>query len=163
METEPGGVASGVVWSPGTGQAFSQGGLLLTNNSVRVPRSGLYFVYSQASFRVSCNHGDQMATGATATATPLSHSVWRLSDSLGGKRVPLMGAVRSACGGGGAQEEGVAHGNGGHGGNGGAWFHAIYLGAVFQLNRGDLLQTETNQLQELETEEGRTFFGAFAL
>nr|ALC74694.1 tumor necrosis factor alpha [Lopholatilus chamaeleonticeps] len=65
-----------------------------------------------------------------------------------------MSAVRSACQNT-AQEDSYKVGQG--------WYNAIYLGAVFQLNRGDKLWTETNQLSELDTDEGKTFFGVFAL
>ena len=111
-----------------------------------IPQSGLYFVYSQASFRVSCG-------GEAAPLVPPSHRVWRYSDSIG-SRVSLMSAVRSVCQSGAQRDDG---------GDDVTWYSAIYLGAMFQLNRGDRLWTETNLLSELETDEGNTFFGVFAL
>ncbi|KAM9353072.1 tumor necrosis factor b (TNF superfamily, member 2) [Symphorus nematophorus] len=138
-------------WKSGQGQAFAQGGFKLVNNHIIIPHTGLYFVYSQASFRVTCSDGDE--EGAGKGLTPLSHRIWRYSDSIG-SRVSLMSAVRSACQIT-AQEDSYRDGEG--------WYNAIYLGAVFQLNKGDSLWTETNQLSELETEEGKTFFGVFAL
>ncbi|KAG8009849.1 Tumor necrosis factor [Nibea albiflora] len=138
-------------WKNGQGQAFAQGGFRLMNNQIIIPQTGLYFVYSQASFRVSCNDGDE--EGAGKRLTPLSHRIWRYSDSIG-SRASLMSAVRSACQNT-AQEDNYGVGQG--------WYNAIYLGAVFQLNRGDKLWTETNQPSELETDEGKTFFGVFAL
>ncbi|XP_059195468.1 tumor necrosis factor-like isoform X2 [Centropristis striata] len=136
-------------WRIGQGQAFAQGGFKLRKNQIVIPQTGLYFVYSQASFRVSCSEEE----GAGKCLTPLSHSIWRYSDSIGAK-ASLMSAVRSACQNT-TQEDSYSDGQG--------WYNAIYLGAVFQLNRGDRLWTETNQLAELETNEGRTFFGVFAL
>ncbi|XP_070822352.1 tumor necrosis factor b (TNF superfamily, member 2) [Chaetodon trifascialis] len=138
-------------WKNGQGQAFAQGGFRLVNNQIVIPQTGLYFVYSQASFRVSCSDGDE--EGAGKHLTPLSHRIWRYSDSIGSK-ASLMSAVRSACQST-AQEDNYGDGQG--------WYNTIYLGAVFQLNRGDKLWTETNQLSELETDEGKTFFGVFAL
>lgn len=138
-------------WRNGQGQAFAQGGFQLDNNSIVIPKTGLYFVYSQASFRVSCGEGDKDAPGKSLM--PLSHRVWRHSDSIGGE-TSLLSAVRSAC-----QNSAL---EGGYG-EGQGWYNAIYLGAVFQLKMGDKLWTETNQLSELETEEGKTFFGVFAL
>ncbi|KAF3839513.1 hypothetical protein F7725_018230 [Dissostichus mawsoni] len=138
-------------WRSGQGQAFAQGGFRLVNNQIVIPQTGLYFVYSQASFRVSCSDGDE--EGAGKGLTPLSHRIWRYSDSISSK-ASLMSAVRSACQNT-AQEDSYRDGQG--------WYNAIYLGAVFQLNKGDRLWTETNQLSELETDEGRTFFGVFAL
>ncbi|XP_013856177.1 tumor necrosis factor [Austrofundulus limnaeus] len=130
------------------GQAFAQGGLRLHQNQILVPQTGLYFVYSQASFRVSCSE----EAGHARRPTPLSHRIWRFSDSIGSK-VSLMSAVRSACQNG--PEEGGKRGQG--------CYSSIYLGAVFSLKKGDRLWTETSQLSDLETDEGKTFFGVFAL
>ncbi|CAK6958926.1 tumor necrosis factor b (TNF superfamily%2C member 2) [Scomber scombrus] len=139
-------------WRCGQGQAFAQGGFQLVENQIVIPHSGLYFVYSQASFRVSCSDGDEQ--GAGRNLTPLSHRIWRYSDSVGTK-ASLMSAVRSVC-----QhtpqdddDDRVEQG----------WYNAIYLGAVFQLNSGDKLWAEINQLSALETDDGKTFFGVFAL
>ncbi|XP_051263053.1 tumor necrosis factor b (TNF superfamily, member 2) [Dicentrarchus labrax] len=138
-------------WKDGQGQAFAQGGFRLANNQIVIPQTGLYFVYSQASFRVSCDDGEEESAGKRLT--PLSHRIWSYSDSIGNK-ASLMSAVRSACQNT-AQEDSYRSGQG--------WYNAIYLGAVFQLNRGDKLWTETNQPSQLETDEGKTFFGVFAL
>ncbi|KAM9309937.1 tumor necrosis factor-like [Pholidichthys leucotaenia] len=137
-------------WMYDQGQAFVQGGFQLANNQIVIPHSGLYFIYSQASFRVSCSDEGE----GHRPPMPLSHRVWCHSDSMGGK-ASLMSAVRSACQSGGGQEDGARSGHG--------WYNAIYLGAVFQLNSGDKLWTETSQLSELEADEGKTFFGVFAL
>ncbi|KAM7421412.1 hypothetical protein PAMA_015509 [Pampus argenteus] len=134
-------------WKNGQGQAFAQGGFQLVDNKIVIPQAGLYFVYSQASFRVSCSDGDEHGEGKRLT--PLSHIIWRDSDSVGSK-TSLMSAVRSAC------QQAAQGGEQG-------WYNAIYLGAVFQLNKGDKLWTETSQLSELETDDGKTFFGVFAL
>ncbi|MBN3315717.1 MRC2 protein, partial [Atractosteus spatula] len=69
------------------GQAFTQGGLSLQHNQVIVPKSGLYFVYTQASFRTACSPGSE--------ALHLSHSVTRFSSSYQAPR-PLLRAVRTA-------------------------------------------------------------------
>ncbi|XP_039973827.1 tumor necrosis factor b (TNF superfamily, member 2) [Xiphias gladius] len=138
-------------WKNGQGQAFAQGGFQLVDNQIVIPQTGLYFVYSQASFRASCSDGN--GEGAGKRLTPLSHRIWRYSDSIGSK-ASLMSAVRSACQTP-APEDSHRDGQG--------WYNTIYLGAVFQLNKGDKLWTETNQLSELETDEGKTFFGVFAL
>ncbi|XP_053743546.1 tumor necrosis factor b (TNF superfamily, member 2) [Synchiropus splendidus] len=134
-----------LVWKNGQGQAFAQGGLELVDNRIRIPRKGLYFVYSQASFRINCSDDDEDSEDPGLMS--FSHRIWRDSDMVGGKST-LMGAVRSACQHG-TQETG--------------WYNAIYLGAVFQLNTGDDLSTETSKLSEVETEDSKTFFGVFAL
>lgn len=150
-------VQSQLKWHSEQGQAFAQGGIKLSNNQIIIPENGLYFVYSQASFRVSCSNPQNTSPTSEENITikhrtPLSHRIWRFSESIGSE-TSLMGAVRSACSQ--ADYYGPEAGQG--------WYNAIYLGAVFQLNKGDRLWTETNQLSELETEEGKTFFGVFAL
>ncbi|KAM3614834.1 uncharacterized protein V6R79_019643 [Siganus canaliculatus] len=142
------GLTEKLEWRNDQGQAFAQGGFQLVNNQIIIPQTGLYFVYSQASFRVSCVDGEE----AGKQFTPLSHRIWRYSDSIG-RDTTLMSAVRSACQNNAQEDADDEQG----------WYNTIYLGAVFQLNRGDRLWTETNQLSELETEEGKTFFGVFAL
>ncbi|XP_077382242.1 tumor necrosis factor b (TNF superfamily, member 2) [Festucalex cinctus] len=147
-------------WRNGQGQAFAQGGLTIRNNQIVVPHTGLYFVYSQASFRVSCSDNSVEEAPEPGEASsgkrlaPLSHRVWRYSDSVG-RKASLMSAVRSACQHGGSAEDEQRSKQG--------WYNALYLGAVFQLNKDDRLWTETNQLSELETDGGKTFFGVFAL
>ncbi|XP_062254352.1 tumor necrosis factor b (TNF superfamily, member 2) [Platichthys flesus] len=146
-------------WQNGQGQAFAQGGFKLVDNQIIIPETGLYFVYSQASFRVSCSEDDAEGKDGRGRLTSVSHRIWRYADSEGGK-VSLMSAVRSACHVGPTQV-GPTQDNAFRDGQG--WYNAIYLGAVFQLNQGDKLQTETNMFAELETEGGKTFFGVFAL
>lgn len=140
-----------LVWSNDQGQAFAQGGFKFQDNAVLIPASGLYFVYSQASFRVSC--GDEDAEAGSRGLTPLSHRIWRYSDVTGGQST-LLSAVRSAC-----QPSMMEGGNS----EGQGWYDTIYLGAVFRLKAGDKLWTETNQLSQLEADEGTNFFGVFAL
>lgn len=137
-------------WQSEQGQAFLQGGFKLTDNKIVIPHTGLYFVYSQASFRVSCNDEDS----SNSRRKPLSHRIWRFSESIGNP-TSMMSTVRSACSQSAAQVDGSKGGQG--------WYNAIYLGAVFHLHKGDTLWTETNQLLELETDDGKTFFGVFAL
>lgn len=144
-------------WRSGQGQAFAQGGFRLENNQILIPQTGLYFVYSQASFRVFCSDAEEEGGEEEAGRRfrPLSHRIWRYSDSLGGK-ASLMSAVRSAC-------QTTAQEEDSYSATGRGWYNAIYLGAVFQLNKGDKLWTGTNQMSELDTDEGKTFFGVFAL
>lgn len=139
-----------LAWLTSQGQAFSQGNLQLQNNRIIIPKNGLYFVYSQASFSVSCggNHGSD------AELTPLSHRIWRLADSMGG-RVPLMSGERSAC-----QSSRGAEGSEPASHN---WYNTIYLGAVFKLRENDELWTETHPMSKVDKEEGKIFFGVFAL
>lgn len=129
-------------WKSGQGQAFVQGDFRLENNTIIIPHTGIYFVYSQALFRVTCNNDE-------GAAENLSHGIWRRSESIGGD-VSLMSSIRSVCQNTAQEDER-------------GWYSAIYLGAVFKLNKGDILWTVTNKLEQLEMNSGNTFFGVFAL
>lgn len=143
-------ITDAVEWRKDEGQAFSQGGFDLTENQVIIPHTGLYFVYSQASYRFKCtNLKDYM----DKSIPPLSHIIWRHSDSITGDAY-LLSAVRSVC----QRAIDDRTYNIGEG-----QYNAIYLGAVFQLNKGDRLWTETKRLTDLESGEGKTYFGMFAL
>ncbi|KAJ8341972.1 hypothetical protein SKAU_G00319000 [Synaphobranchus kaupii] len=140
---------SDVMWSDNSGHAFFQGDLKLSNNEIVIPRSGLYFVYSQASFSVPCHakKGDHDA----GKMLHVSHAVECYSDSYENWKA-LLTSTRSAC-------LKVT------GGPDKRWHDAVYLGAVFSLLEGDRLRTVTGEqlLPSLELLDGKTFFGAFAL
>ncbi|XP_036394828.1 tumor necrosis factor b (TNF superfamily, member 2) isoform X2 [Megalops cyprinoides] len=136
-----------VLWRDEDGQSFYKGGLVLKDNEIIIPQSGLYFVYSQASFRVRCSPGDDRSD----QHFPLTHTVMRWSDSFNDQK-PLLTAVRSACR---REAQGSDSTE--------RWYNAVYLGAVFSLEDGDRLWTQTNRLSDVEGEDGKTFFGLFAL
>uniref|UniRef100_A0A3B3CLI0 Tumor necrosis factor n=1 Tax=Oryzias melastigma TaxID=30732 RepID=A0A3B3CLI0_ORYME len=139
---------SALKWADDVGHAFSRGGFKLVKNEIIIPSEGLYFVYSQASFGVTCS-GDG-GEGTSRNPTQLSHRIKRFSDSIGNE-TSVMSALRSVC------QTGAQVGAGHN------WYNAIYLGGVFSLNRGDRLWTETSPVSELEDDDGNTFFGVFAL
>ncbi|KAM4630455.1 tumor necrosis factor a (TNF superfamily, member 2) [Polymixia lowei] len=141
-----------VEWKKGVDQYHSQGGLELVNNEIVIPRKGLYFVYSQASFEVSC-HTDS----PTKEMVHLSHTVQRWSNSYGYHKSyqTILHSIRTACEKTPSSDPDME----------GKWFNAVYMGAVFNLNKGDRLKTvmEERLLPGLDTEPGKTFFGVFAL
>ncbi|KAI1886102.1 hypothetical protein AGOR_G00210560 [Albula goreensis] len=142
-EFDPQSYNNTVLWRDGDGHSFFQGGLKLKKNEIIIPQSGLYFVYSQVSFRVRCGSRDGR------NDLPLSHMIMRWSDSFNNK-VPLLSAVRSTC-----QNIDEARGKN--------WYNAVYLGAIFSLEAEDRLWTNTNRLKDIERDDGKTFFGVFAL
>lgn len=151
-------VTTSVKWMSDVDQFHSQGGLELKNNEIVIPRNGLYFVYSQASFRVSCSGSD--ADDITSKhMVHLSHTVKRWSSTFGDddeeSYQTILHSVRTAC-------QKTA---GGDSNSDGSWFSAVYMGAVFHLKTGDRLKTvmEKKMLEKLEDEPGKTFFGVFAL
>lgn len=133
-------------WSDDVSSAFAKGGLTLKNNEIIIPKSGLYFVYSQASFRVDCQVKDAELEGPVY----LSHAVKRKSNLFGDER-PLLQSIRSSCNRVVSEE------------NGRGWYGTINLGAVFNLEEGDQLSTETSPVGDVLEDSDKTFFGAFAL
>nr|ADY80577.1 tumor necrosis factor alpha [Ctenopharyngodon idella] len=133
-------------WRVNQDQAFSSGGLKLVNREIIIPDDGIYFVYSQVSFHICCASD----RGADQDIVHMSHAVMRISDSYGGKKA-LFSAIRSAC----------VHASD----SDDLSYNTIYLGAAFQLQAGDKLLTETTPLllPRVENENGKTFFGVFAL
>ncbi|XP_041665382.1 tumor necrosis factor a (TNF superfamily, member 2) [Cheilinus undulatus] len=149
-----------VEWQAQVDQYHSQGGFTLDDNEIVIPQNGLYFVYSQASFRVSCSGGnDQDDDSAHNPLVHVSHTVKRWSSSYGNNRrreyQTILHSVRTAC-----QKMNSSDPD-----QDGKWFTAVYMGAVFNLRRGDRLKTvmEERMLQQLEDDAGKTFFGVFAL
>ncbi|XP_007537201.1 lymphotoxin-alpha [Erinaceus europaeus] len=125
-------------WRSNTDRAFLRHGFSLSNNSLLVPSSGLYFVYSQVVFS-----GD----GCQPKNTPLylTHEV-QLFSSQYPFHVPILSAQKSVCP-----------------GPQGPWVRSVYQGAVFLLTRGDQLSTHTDGIPHLLLSPSSVFFGAFAL
>ncbi|KAG8506047.1 Tumor necrosis factor, partial [Galemys pyrenaicus] len=125
-----------VRWRANTDHAFLQHGFSLSNNSLLVPTSGLYFVYSHVVF----------AGEPQRKATPLylNHEIQLFSSQY-----PVYTSLLSS------QKSVVP-------GPQGAWVHSMYQGAVFQLARGDKLSTHTEGVRHLLLSPSNVFFGAFA-
>lgn len=142
-----------VEWQKDVDQSHSQGGLELDKNEIVIPRDGLYFVYTQASFRVDCS-SDADDT-SSHPMVHLSHTVQRWSRSYAPKYVTILHSIRTVC-------QKTTSGDSDEDGN---WYSAVYMGAVFNLYAHDRLRTQTEEamLEKLEDEPGKNFFGVFAL
>ncbi|KAM7229368.1 hypothetical protein CapIbe_019484 [Capra ibex] len=127
-------------WRANTDRAFLRHGFSLSNNSLLVPTSGLYFVYSQVVFS-----GKGCFPRATPTPLYLAHEVQLFSPQYP-FHVPLLSAQKSVCP-----------------GPQGPWVRSVYQGAVFLLTRGDQLSTHTDGISHLLLSPSSVFFGAFAL
>ncbi|ELR50189.1 Lymphotoxin-alpha [Bos mutus] len=140
-------------WRANTDRAFLRHGFSLSNNSLLVPTSGLYFVYSQVVFsgRGCFPRAPPpplyLAHDVQATPTPLylAHEVQLFSPQYP-FHVPLLSAQKSVCP-----------------GPQGPWVRSVYQGAVFLLTRGDQLSTHTDGISHLLLSPSSVFFGAFAL
>ncbi|XP_061478102.1 tumor necrosis factor [Rhineura floridana] len=134
-----------LVWTTDVAPAIQENGMQLdkNDNSLVVPSTGLYFVYSQVMF-----HGD------TCPESPLllSHTVsW--SSSQFNSNVDLLKAIKSVCEGGSDTQ-----------GHKSMWFESIYQGAVFRLNKGDHVWSKTESSQYLDfTHHGQIYFGIVAM
>ncbi|KAF3707813.1 Tumor necrosis factor TNF-alpha [Channa argus] len=151
-----------VEWKNHVDQSHSQGDLRLEKNEIVIPHNGLYFVYSQASFRVSCssNAGDDGDNTTPGPMVHLSHTVQRWSRAFGNdddkdSYQTILHSVRTACQ---KTQANVSDEQG-------RWYSAIYMGAVFNLKKNDKLKTimDERMLRDLEDDPGKTFFGVFAL
>nr|QJU71387.1 TNF2 [Carassius cuvieri x Carassius auratus red var.] len=133
-------------WKQNQDQAFVSGGLKLVDREVIIPKDGIYFVYSQVSFHISC----KADVTEEHEGVHMSHAVLRFSESYASYK-PLFSAIRSAC----VQAADTED----------LWYDTIYLGAAFNLRAGDKLRTDTTTelLPRVESENGKTFFGVFAL
>ncbi|KAB0364516.1 hypothetical protein FD754_008672 [Muntiacus muntjak] len=127
-------------WRANTDRAFLRHGFSLSNNSLLVPTSGLYFVYSQVVFS-----GKGCFPTAAPTPLYLAHEVQLFSPQYP-FHVPLLSAQKSVCP-----------------GPQGPWVRSVYQGAVFLLTRGDQLSTHTDGISHLLLSPSSVFFGAFAL
>ncbi|XP_032959547.1 lymphotoxin-alpha [Rhinolophus ferrumequinum] len=127
-------------WRANTDRAFLRHGFSLSNNSLLVPTSGLYFVYSQVVFS-----GEGCFPKATPNPLYLAHEV-QLFSSQYPFHVSLLSAQKSVCP-----------------GPQGPWVHSVYQGAVFLLSQGDQLSTHTDGIYHLLLSPTSVFFGAFAL
>ncbi|XP_037699721.1 lymphotoxin-alpha [Choloepus didactylus] len=127
-------------WRANTDHAFLHHGFSLSNNSLLVPTSGLYFVYSQVVFS-----GKGCSPKATTAPLYLAHEI-QLFSSRYPFHVPLLSAQKSVCP-----------------GPQGPWVRSVYQGAVFLLTQGDQLSTHTDGISHLFLSPSSVFFGAFAL
>ena len=145
-------------------QYHAEGGLRLDHNEIVIPTSGLYFVYSQASFRVSCHldqHIDDEDIDSEARKmVHVSHAVKLWSPSYGNTEEDknyetILHSVRTGCEKR-ASDDPEADDK---------WYGSVYMGAVFNLHKGDRLKAVMNKklLPLLDGKSGNTFFGVFAL
>ncbi|XP_062979586.1 tumor necrosis factor [Elgaria multicarinata webbii] len=131
-----------LIWTTRVAPSMLENGMQLNelDNSLVVPSTGLYFIYSQLLF-----HGK----GCTKHLL-LTHTVSWLSAEYN-KKVTLLKSIKSAC-------------EGGRDPSGKLWFESIYQGAVFKLHRGDRLWSETDLPEHLDLTRGRQiYFGVIAM
>ncbi|KAB5550554.1 hypothetical protein PHYPO_G00055020 [Pangasianodon hypophthalmus] len=138
------------VWVSGVDQSFTKGGLKLEDNNIVIPHDGLYFVYSQASFHIVCKSSEE---DNDSSNMHLSYRIlWSSLTAPSKNKRYLLHGVKSVCQT--KTEEQM---------NGQPVYDSIYLGAIFQLYKGDKLSTEANHLVGIDVHSAKTFFGVFEL
>lgn len=137
-------------WVSGVDQSFTKGGLKLENNNILIPRDGLYFVYSQASYIIICKSSEEDDDSSNIY---LSYSIlWSSLTAPSKNKRYLLNGIKSVC-----QTKTEEQMNEQY------VYDSIYLGAVFQLYKGDKLSTEANHLTNIDDHSSKTFFGVFEL
>lgn len=130
-------------WLSRRANALLANGVELTDNQLIVPSDGLYLIYSQVLFK---------GRGCSSTNVLLTHTISRFAVSYQTK-VNLLSAIKSPC-----QRETP------EGTEAKPWYEPIYLGGVFQLEKGDRLSAEINLPAYLDfAESGQVYFGIIAL
>ncbi|KAM8777028.1 tumor necrosis factor [Rhynchonycteris naso] len=130
-------------WLNRVANALLANGVELSDNQLVVPLDGLYLIYSQVLFK---------GQGCPATHLLLTHTISRFAVSYQNK-VNLLSAIKSPC-----QRETP------EGTEAKPWYEPIYLGGVFQLEKGDRLSAEINLPSYLDfAESGQVYFGIIAL
>ncbi|NP_001310263.1 tumor necrosis factor [Erinaceus europaeus] len=132
-----------LLWESEVANALLANGMKLTDNQLVVPLDGLYLIYSQVLFK---------GQGCPSTHVFLTHNIKRYAVSYQ-KDVNLLSAIKSPC-----QSETP------EGAEARPWYEPIYLGGVFQLEKGDRLSAEINLPDYLDFDEsGQVYFGIIAL
>ncbi|KAM9233246.1 tumor necrosis factor isoform 1-T1 [Trichechus inunguis] len=130
-------------WLSRRANALLANGVELIDNQLMVPSDGLYLIYSQVLFK---------GQGCPSTHVLLTHTISRIAVSYQTK-VNLLSAIKSPCHRE-TPEEAEAK----------PWYEPIYLGGVFQLEKGDRLSAEINLPNYLDfAESGQVYFGIIAL
>ncbi|XP_053328433.1 tumor necrosis factor-like [Spea bombifrons] len=133
------GTAKGgqINWQGTTMNALMEDGLEIQNNRLVIPRGGLYFVYTQVVF-----------TGSSCLEPiQLTHKVTKSSKSYNNKKQSILSSTKTAC-----EVPSPS-----------AWFQPMYQGGVFELEKGDVLETETTNVKSVNFNDGNTYFGIVAV
>ncbi|XP_068105497.1 tumor necrosis factor-like [Hyperolius riggenbachi] len=130
----------GITWEASDMNTFQNNEFELQkqNTELKIPRDGLYFVYTQVVFTgKSCGK---------ESILDLTHEVKRKTEEYE-KVLPILTSTKTVC-----QVESPK-----------PWTQPIYQGGIFQLDRDDILFTETTNVKLLNSNHGKVYFGVLAL
>ncbi|KAM9323897.1 tumor necrosis factor [Gastrophryne carolinensis] len=126
-----------IEWKHSTISFFNQD-IELKENSLVIPRTGLYLIYTQVVY-----------TGRNCInikETDLTHKVVQRSNSFD-KPHTILSSTKTVCE---VQSKST-------------WTQPIYQGAVFQFTEGDIISTETSHVDLLNPSNGQIYLGILAL
>ncbi|XP_067829849.1 tumor necrosis factor-like [Heptranchias perlo] len=128
-----------VIWQNEADSTLSEG-VEFKDNRLVIKTPGLYFVYTQVVF---------FRMGCQGQPIFLSHELSKLSASYPEESL-LLKATKSTC-----------H----YGKHGEPWYKTSYQGAIFEFEEGDQIFSRVNEevVGYVDTAEGKSFFGIFAL
>ncbi|OCT67192.1 hypothetical protein XELAEV_18038474mg [Xenopus laevis] len=127
-------------WENRHGLAFTEHGMHYTNQSLEIPKTGYYFVYSQVTFRLTANTAEKKGK-----IEHVSLTIKKITSKYPEPEELISGAKNV--------NEYESEG-----------YRPIYLGALLFLEEKDQLIVEVSDIQMVDvTVEHKTFFGAFML
>ncbi|XP_041068325.1 tumor necrosis factor-like [Carcharodon carcharias] len=131
--------AKKVIWQNEADSTFTQG-VEFRDNHLIIKTPGQYFVYTQVVF---------YSVGCQEQTIYLNHELTKLSSDYPDEAL-LLKATKSAC-----------H----YGQHGAPWFKTSYHGAIFEFEEGDQIFSRVSEevVTYVDTTQGRSFFGIFAL
>ncbi|XP_073494123.1 lymphotoxin-alpha-like [Phyllobates terribilis] len=138
-------IQDSLAWTNDTDNSFSRGNLSFENNKLLVLHQGLYFIYSQALF------GGTQCPQQNKNLVSLNVM---LDSKMENDNVILLRAYKTPC-----EQLQLSPKNTG---SAAMWNRSIFLGAVFQLEKGDKLYVTTTGTEFLRREPGTIYFGAYA-
>ncbi|XP_048376316.1 tumor necrosis factor-like [Stegostoma tigrinum] len=139
LTASPSSEKENVIWQNESDSTFTEG-VEFRDNHFIIKKPGQYFVYTQVVFH---------SMGCDQQAIYLSHELAKLSPSYPEEAILLKG-TKSACHSRQRREP---------------WYKTSYQGAIFEFLEGDQIFSRVNQgmTRYVDTAEGKTFFGMFAV
>ncbi|XP_073404930.1 tumor necrosis factor-like [Dendrobates tinctorius] len=129
-------VNGNIKWQHGSDNSFIEDSIKLVKNSLEIRQDGLYFVYTQVLF-----------TGKDCPEkNEFTHSVLKKEEN-NDEPIFLLQSSKSVC----------------NANSKSSWTQPIYQGGLFKLDKGDIISTETSNVDFLDTYNGQVYFGILAV
>ncbi|XP_029470430.1 tumor necrosis factor ligand superfamily member 15 [Rhinatrema bivittatum] len=140
------GAPQAVQWEDHRGLAFIKNGMKYENRSLKIPKSGDYYIYAQVTFResaVACT--EAYVEKKNKKLDYITQVIIRFTASYPEPELLVSGS-KTLCE---MKND---------------WYTSIYLGGVFNMEQGDRLMVNVSDITRVDvTQEQKTYFGAFLL